>query len=429
MRCSILLISAAIASLAAADDLQRIPLYRRWNSPGIKKESMIIDDGLLVAKVEVGTPAQTFPVLFNTDTSVTWVPSKKCHSSECKEHATYNSDASSSAVNLHSKKEIKFGDGKCVDVELYKDTVSVAGLQVPNLLLGSAYSVTGIGDEYYLGMLGLGGYTDNGAVNLNMTSKRTSVGSHEISARQFGGGSDGFAGAAFQNGFGNNDQTYGIAANSGSFYQKRWNQPQAEFIFGGIDHSVYKGDIAYMNLPTCDYGNSRYWKTHIKCVKLGKHGDIKIDIKLARKALATLSTGTDFISAPTKQADLLHKVMGAHYDQKSHTYQLKCCEAEKLPDLTFSFDSYQVTLPASTWTKKVAGDKSRKGEEMCYTTIRRNTDEKNWILGGSFLNNFYHIYDYGNKRIGLAELKGDKQKVSIHKIGSRNKNNKKNKKY
>ncbi|KAF7730595.1 hypothetical protein EC973_001977 [Apophysomyces ossiformis] len=424
MRCSILLISAAITCLAAADDLTRIPLYRRWNKPDIRKESMIIDDGLLVAKVEVGTPAQTFPVLFNTDTSLTWVPSNKCHSSECKDHASYNSGASKSAVNLHSKKEVKFSQGKCVDVELYKDTVTVAGLKVPNLLIGAAYSVTGIGDEHYLGMLGLGGYTDDGAVNLNVTGKRTSFGSHEISARQFSGGSPGFAGGAFENGFGHADQMYGIAADSNGFYQKRWHEPQAQFILGGIDHSLYKGEIAYMNLPTCDYGESRYWKTHLKCVKLGKNGDIKIDIKLAHKALATFSTGTDFISAPAKQADLLHKVIGAHYNNKTHTYQLKCCEAEKLPDLTFTFDGYQVTLPASIWTKKINDGKSRKGEEMCYTTIRRNTDEKNWTLGGSFLNNFYHIYDYGNKRLGLAELKG-KSKASIHKAGSRHNRSKK----
>ncbi|KAI9030099.1 aspartic peptidase domain-containing protein [Phycomyces nitens] len=410
MRCLSLIISAAI-TVASAAELQRIPLYKRWDdSPGLKKEAMINDNGLLVAKMQVGTPAQEFTVLFDTSSSLTWVPSTKCHSTECTTFSSdpYDTNKSTTAVDLHKKQSIKYGGGKCIDVELYRDTVSVAGLPVTNQLIGSAYSVSNIGDDKYIGYLGLGGFNEDGSTDyLNSTSKKITGGSHEISSRQYYG-SGGYAQNSFQLGYGQQSQQFGmVATDSSGFYGKRANSPEGEFILGGVDHTVYKGQIAYLPLPTCDYGDSPYWKTALKCVKIGN----AVDIKLAPKSLATLSSGTNFMSAPTKQANLLHKAIGAEYDDATFTYKLKCETIKDLPDLSFSFTNYKVTLPSSLYTAK-----TDDGE--CYSLIRQNTNEKDWILGGSFLNNFYHIYDLGNKRIGLATPKGGCT-AKIHKTGSR----------
>ncbi|KAI7861643.1 aspartic peptidase domain-containing protein [Spinellus fusiger] len=411
MRCLSLLLSSALVSLTLAE-LQRIPLYRRWDdSPGIKREPMIYDDGLLVAKVEVGTPAQEFSVLFDTSSSLAWVPSTKCHSSSCKQFSDhpYDTNKSSTAMDLHKKQSIKYGGGKCIDVELFRDTVSVAGLSVSNQLLGAAYSVTNIGDDKYIGYLGLGGYNEDGSTNfLNSTGKTVTSGSHEISSRQWYYGSAGYAQNAYQQGYGQQSQQFGmVVGDSSGFYGKRSESPQGEFIIGGIDHTLYKGEIAFLPLPTCSFGDSPYWKTALKCVKLGN----AVDIKLTPKSLATLSSGTKFMSAPTKQANLLHKALGAEYDDATFTYKLDCDLIKDLPDLTFSFTNYKVTFPSSVYTAK-----SKTGE--CYSLIRRNTNEKDWILGTSFLNNFYHIYDLGNKRIGLAIPRGQ-CKAKIHKTGSR----------
>ncbi|KAI8388107.1 aspartic peptidase domain-containing protein [Radiomyces spectabilis] len=431
MRCLTLLLTATIVSVTSAAELTRIPLYKRWNSPGLKKEPMIYDDGLLVAKMQVGTPPQDFDVLFDTSSSLAWVPSTKeiekqnktkqrklelepehCHSSECRQHDNrFEANHSSTAVNLHKKQSIIFGDGKCIDVELYRDTISVAGLPVTDQLFGSAYSVSGIGDSKYMGMLGLGGFAEDGSTDyLNSTNKKATAGSREIWSRQYSN-TGGYAQNGFGMGYGQQSQQFGMYQTAGSgFISKRWNQPDAEFIFGGVDHTVYKGKIAYLPLPTCDYGDSPYWKATLTCVKLGH----KVDIKLAPKSLASMNSGTKFISAPEKQADLLHKAIGATYDSETHTYQMKCCEVDKLPDLEFSFQGYKITLPPSQWTAKTKHD-----DEMCYTMIRRNTHEKDWILGMSFLNNFYHIYDLGNKRIGLAVTKSNTKavirKTDIHK--------------
>ncbi|KAI8053643.1 aspartic peptidase domain-containing protein, partial [Thamnidium elegans] len=199
-----------------------------------------------------------------------------------------------------------------------------------------------------------------------------------------------------------------VTTNQNGFLPKREinDKSDAEFIFGGVDHNVYKGDLAYLKLPTCDYGNSPFWKTEIKCVKFTD----KIDIKLAPKSLASLSTGSNFISAPTKQADLLHASIDATYDEQDSTYKFKCCDdLDTLPTFKIDFKGYRVSLPPKAYV-------IQDSKDVCHTLINRNTaDDKNWVLGGAFLNNFYHIYDSSNLQIGLAIPKGGSD-ANIEKI-------------
>ncbi|KAI9272997.1 aspartic peptidase domain-containing protein [Phascolomyces articulosus] len=414
------LTALSVPSTQADDILRRVPMYRRSNTgPGIKTEPMIYDKGLLVGSVQLGTPPQKFSVMFDTASSLSWVPSTKCHSSECRDsgHTPYNADDSDTAFSLDQKRSIRFSDDKCIDVELYTETMTVAGLTVENQLFGSAYSVSGIGDDSYIGYLGLGGFTEDGSTNFNSTDKK-----HKPLERRAFVNSAGFAPNAFQTNYGQQSQQFGMVTyNTGGFYgKKRWNEPEAEFIFGGIDHEVYDGKIAYFPLPTCDYGDSPYWKTRMNCIKLGN----KVDIKLAHKSLASFSSNGNFITGPKRQVELLHQGIGAEFDTDSNTYHIKCCESDKLPDLTFTFDNYQVSLPAKLWTAENNDQEDVADEhKMCHTLIIDNNQEKEWSLGGAFLNTFYHIYDQGNKKVGLALPKGSTSDAKIKKIGSRRKNN------
>ncbi|KAG1449414.1 hypothetical protein G6F56_008649 [Rhizopus delemar] len=356
---------------------------------GLKREPITMKNGLAYGKLKVGTPSQSFSVLFDTSQSLTWVPSVDCHTPICRKHSNnlYNPSSSSTANNLHKKESIKYSEGVCVDARIYQDTVSVAGLKVPNQLFGAAYSVKGLGGDDYLGYLGLGGYIGDGDVQLSSNTSSSSL-------KKRGGSNGAYASNAFQMGYGTSSQQFGmVSSGQGGFYQKRdSDEHNAEFIIGGIDHNVYKGSIAYFKLPTCDYGDSPYWKTELKCVKLGN----KVDIKLAPKALASFDTGSSHILAPRQQADLLHAAIDGHYDQEQEVYKLKCCDKDldSYPTLKFDFNGYRVSLPPKAYLKK-------DGEE-CTSLIGRSTDDKDWSLGGYFSRWFYQVFDASHLQIGLA---------------------------
>ncbi|KAG1468304.1 hypothetical protein G6F56_003910 [Rhizopus delemar] len=392
---AILFTSALLSSTAFAAKLEKRCTLRR--------EPITMKDGLAYGTVKVGTPSQSFSVLYDTSQSLTWVPSTDCHSSICKQHSDdlYNANSSTTAINLHQKESIKFEEGVCVDVRLYQDSVSVAGLSVSQQLFGAAYSVKGLGGEEYLGYLGLGNYAEGGDVQLSSSNNSSSL----TKRQSLSSGS--FATNAFQSAYGTSSQQFGMVSSSqDGFYQKRDSaEHNAEFILGGVDHNVYKGSIAYFKLPTCDYGDSPYWKTELKCVKLGD----KIDIKLSAKTLASFSSGSSYILAPTEQADLLHAAIDGHYDEEDGVYKVENCDdLDTFPTLKFDFKGHRIIMPSKAYLKK--GD-----DNQCTSMINRNTDTKNWSLGGYFSQWFYQVFDASNSQIGLAIPKGGSG-IEIKKI-------------
>ncbi|KAI8097497.1 aspartic peptidase domain-containing protein [Halteromyces radiatus] len=390
----------------ASAQLVRIPLERRQTvSPsGLTKETLIDDGGLLVGNIQVGTPPQSLPVVFDTSFSLTWVPASKCHTSECRAAPRrYKALKSKTAENLHQKRSIKFDDG-CIDACLYTDTITVADRTISNQLFASAYHVTGsLGDNQYLGMLGLGGFQDNGTKWLE-SSDKVDLSHRGLRRRQAPPpNSNTFAQNFFGTAQTNTPAVMGLSTPvSGGTLNKRWFD--AQFILGGVDHDIYQGSVAYFSLPDCDYGDTKYWKAYINAVRLGD----QVDLKLAHKSMVQLSSGTMIISAPKCQSEVLHAAIGATSSSTNSTtgtvtvYRLECAKVEQLPPLDFYFHGYKVSIPYYAWFRTDSAE-----PHMCISMIRDDPVEtKLWTLGGAFLNQFYHIYDFGKSRVGLAMHRG-----------------------
>jgi hypothetical protein len=62
-------------------------------------------------EVGVGSPAQNFPVVFDTGSSNFWVPSSECVSVGCMRHSTYNKDDSSTFSADGRRVHVKYGSG------------------------------------------------------------------------------------------------------------------------------------------------------------------------------------------------------------------------------------------------------------------------------------------------------------------------------
>jgi len=131
------------------------------------KENEIVKDyanAQYYAEVQIGTPSQTFQVIYDTGSSNLWVPEKGCihcgykilHGGKNK----YDADKSKSFVSDGSPFAIQYGSG-AVSGTFQQETVTLAnGIHVENQKFASIHDAGGMGIAYAFGMfdgiLGLG---------------------------------------------------------------------------------------------------------------------------------------------------------------------------------------------------------------------------------------------------------------------------------
>lgn len=166
---------------------------------------------------------------------------------------------------------------------------------------------------------------------------------------------------------------------------------------GGIDKSVIKGDIHYIDLADSKTGS---WDVPISLVRF----DQKLLMEQKKGAVASISTSQHWISMPADQADIYHKVFGGKFQESSQTYKVKCSKIHKMPRLKLYLGDHAVEIPAQYWTRVI--DAKR---DCCATRIARGQSDRDWILGTAFTNLFYTTFDPVENKIGLALKKGQKE--------------------
>ncbi|KAJ2174285.1 aspartic proteinase precursor, partial [Coemansia sp. RSA 518] len=222
-------------------------------------------------EIDVGTPAQTFKVVFDTGSSNLWVPSAECSSIACFFHKKYDHSQSSTYKANGTDFAIRYGSGS-LEGYLSQDTLNVGGIQVDHQQFAEATKEPGLTFAFgrFDGIFGLGYDTISvlGVVPplYHMVNRKL------IDEPVF------------------------------SFYLSDTNKEgdEGEMVLGGINKDHFEGELQWANVR-----RKGYWEVDLEKVQFGDE-EIELD-----NVGAAIDTGSSLLVLPTMLADLINKQIGA----------------------------------------------------------------------------------------------------------------------
>ncbi|XP_067907294.1 cathepsin E-B-like [Heterodontus francisci] len=317
-------------------------------------------DAQYYGEISIGTPPQTFTVVFDTGSSNLWVPSAYCISEACKQHQRFQSFLSSSYFPRGNSFAIRYGTGQLIGV-LGKDKVKIGNVTINGQEFGE--SVYEPGSTFTLahfdGILGLGypSLAEGGAIPVFDRMMQQGLLKEPV---------------------------FSVLIN-----READSENGGELLLGGIDHSRYTGSINWVNVS-----QEGYWQIKVRSITYQ-------DTVICHKGCtAIVDTGTSLIAGPYSSIRNMFPDFPEIQLGKGEI-MVECKKIPMLPSVTFTIGGVPYTLEAKDYIKKF------NEHSVClYGFQAINIYSSNgplWILGDVFLAKFYTIFDRGNNRVGFAK--------------------------
>ncbi|KAI7824579.1 endopeptidase [Kickxella alabastrina] len=296
-------------------------------------------------EVDIGTPAQTFKVVFDTGSSNLWVPSQECSSIACFFHKKYDHSQSSSYKANGTEFAIRYGSGS-LEGYMSEDTLNVGGIEIEKQHFAEATKEPGLAFAFgrFDGILGLG--YDTISVLGTVPPFYHMVNRKLIDEPMF------------------------------SFYLSDNNKGEGdvgEMTLGGYNKDHFEGELQWANVR-----RKGYWEVDLEKVKFGND-----EIELENTG-AAIDTGSSLLVLPTTLSDMINKEIGAKKNFAGQ-YIVDCATVPSLPPFTLQFGGKEYALDAEDYGQCPLGPI--------------------WIIGDVFLRKFYSVYDLGKNRVGFAKAR------------------------
>ncbi|CAB1335910.1 unnamed protein product [Coregonus sp. 'balchen'] len=302
--------------------------------------------------ISIGTPPQSFKVIFDTGSSNLWVPSVYCSSQACQNHDKFNPGLSSTFTWSSKTVSIQYGTGSMTG-QLAYDTVSVGGISVTQQIFGASQT--------------------EAPFMANMVA-------------------DGILGLAFPNLAASgatpvfdNMMTQGLVSQSLFSVYLSGNSAEGSVVsFGVIEPTYYTGQITWIPLSLVTY-----WQITMDSVTINGN-----TVACNGGCQAIIDTGTSMIVGPTNDIKNINYLVGATINQYGYT-TVNCNIIPNMPEVTFNLNGHAFTIPASAFTIQ--------DPYGCRTGFSNGGYQQLWILGDVFIRQYYAIFDRQNNRVGLAK--------------------------
>ena len=235
-------------------------------------------DAQYFGAIELGTPPQSFQVVFDTGSSNLWVPSAKCAFTQipCDLHAKYESGDSATAEANGAPFAIQYGSGSLSGF-LSADALRWGGLEIKHQTFAEATKEPGLAFMFakFDGILGMGW---------------AQIAVNRVSPPFYN---------AFEQGL--------VKENVFSFWLNRdadsEHGPGGELVLGGVDPKHHVGEHTWLNVT-----REGYWQVAMDDVLVGGRSTGRCG---AGGCAAIVDTGTSLLAGPTEVIEAINAKIGA----------------------------------------------------------------------------------------------------------------------
>jgi len=316
-----------------------------------------VQDSEYYGEVTIGSPGQTFTVIYDTGSSNLWIPSSSCTNCK-KEGSKYDSTQSSTFAKNGKSFALQYGTGSCKGF-LSTDSISLGGASITGFDFGEVTTEAAdvFGEAPFDGILGMGpakAAADQVAMPMDKLVEQKQI-EHNIF----------------------------------SFYLASNSSDGSVLVLGGTDDKYHTDDFAYV--PVAKAASVLpYWLISAKDVKVG--GNSIGACNFLTGCYMVVDTGTSILAGPTSAVNKLIEPIGE--------VAADCSNVDSLPVITFTFGGKDFDLGPDFYVLK---GEDENGAVQCQLGIEGvNAGVPIWILGDPFLRKYYTVWDAEQNRVGFA---------------------------
>ncbi|BEI80158.1 hypothetical protein CcaverHIS002_0106870 [Cutaneotrichosporon cavernicola] len=338
-------------------------------------------DASYAGTVSVGTPPQDFYAIMDTGSSDLWLVSEQC--TQCQGMDKFVPSASSSLQLPQRPFQVSYGSGD-VAGEIGVDTVTCAGFTVQNQGFGLVEQTQSSG----VGSSSSGQLIDPPLSGLMGLAFQTIANSGALPWWQ----------NLAQNTWKNPQFGVFMARYRGQKRVSDTEQNGGEIMFGGVNTSLYQGDINYINIgPT----EEDYWRIPIQAIAIsGKQVAYQ-----SSSANAAIDTGTTLIGAPTSVVRDIYAAIPGSQSLASQGmqgyYQYPCSTTIQM---AFQFGGKSYYISDEDFNLGATSSSGRYCIGAVFAIQLSSKSPISWIVGATFLKNVYSTFRYDPPGIGFAVL-------------------------
>jgi cathepsin D len=345
---------------------QGIDLPRTYGSVNVGDVQNIpinnYEDAEYYGPITLGTPPQSFQVVFDTGSSNLWVPSSQCTNCGVIK-PKYDHTKSSTYVANGTVFNITYGSGP-VSGFLSYDNLGWGNFVIKGMEFAEITDVTGLGPAWTAGKF-------DGILGMAFNS---------ISVDRIPTPFD----LLVQQGL--------VTSPVFAFYLSTDPSVVGELTLGGYDSKYFTGSIHYVDLT-----EATYWETKQDYFKVGTTSATNV-------TRVIVDTGTSTLAGPKSDVAKIAAQIGATAVIPGEEYAILCAKVPNLPDIHIGLGGMDYVLHGADYVIEEAGD------PLCVLAILGIDVPPPagplWILGDTFIRKYYTIFDYGNKRLGFANCTG-----------------------